>query len=244
MMTVNEVKKLTGLSVRALHYYDKIGLLTPAEITEKGYRLYDGKSLERLQEILLFKELEFSLKDIKNIIESPDFDRKKALSEQIKLFTLKKEHFENLISFAKQIESKGEYAMDFNVFNKEKIENYKAEAKKLWGNTDAYREYEKKTADYSADKQKLLSKEMMDIFKEFGANKEKSPTDIEVIGLVKKLQDFITYNYYTCTNQILSSLGQMYTAGGEMTENIDSAGGNGTANFVSSAINAFLNGSF
>ncbi|MCQ2547527.1 MAG: MerR family transcriptional regulator [Clostridia bacterium] len=236
MMTVKEVSKLTGVSVRTLHYYDEIGLLTPAVTTEAGYRLYDDTKLERLQQILLFKELEFSLKDIKKMIDSPGFDRRKALSEQIELLTLKKEHFENLISHAQQIRSKGEYGMDFKVFDKVKIETYKAEAKRRWGDTEAYREYETKSADYSEEKQQVLARGMMDIFVEFGQKAEKSPADPEVQKIVKKLQDFITANYYTCTKQILSGLGQMYAAGGEMTDNIDTAGGKGTAEFAARAI--------
>ena len=79
MMTVNEVSKLTGVSVRTLQYYDKIGLLSPASYTEAGYRMYDEKALERLQHILLFKELQFPLKEIKGILDSSDFDRNRAL---------------------------------------------------------------------------------------------------------------------------------------------------------------------
>ncbi len=79
MMTVNEVSKLTGVSVRTLQYYDKIGLLHPTGYTQAGYRLYDDTTLEKLQQILLFRELEFPLKDIKKIIESPSFDRSKVL---------------------------------------------------------------------------------------------------------------------------------------------------------------------
>ena len=92
MMTVNEVSKLTGVSIRTLQYYDTIGLLKPIEYTEPGYRLYDDTSLERLQQILLFKELEFPLKEIKKIIDAPNFDRNKALEQQIELLTMKKEH--------------------------------------------------------------------------------------------------------------------------------------------------------
>ena len=239
MMTVNEVSKLTGVSVRTLHYYDEIGLLPPAVTTATGYRLYDDTSLERLQQILLFKELEFSLRDIKKMIDSPGFDREKALSEQIRLLTLKKEHFENLISYAQQIRSKGEYDMDFKVFDNAKIENYKAEAKKRWGSTEAYREYETKSADYSEEKQQALARDMMNIFKEFGNLTDKSPADAGVQELVKKLQDFITANYYTCTKEILSALGQMYDAGGEMTDNINAAGGKGTAEFVARAIEEY-----
>ena len=236
MMTVNEVSKLTGVSVRTLHYYDEIGLLAPVVTTAAGYRLYDDTSLARLQQILLFRELEFSLKDIKKMINSQEFDREKALSDQIRLLTLKKEHFESLISYAQQIKSKGEYDMDFKVFNNEKIENYKAEAKKRWGDTEAYREYELKTATYSEKEQQALTKNMMDIFSEFGQKADKVPADIEVQKLVKKLQDFITANYYTCTKEILSGLGKMYAAGGEMTDNIDAAGGKGTAEFAAKAI--------
>ena len=97
MKTVNEVSRLTGVSVRTLHHYDEIGLLKPSSITEAGYRLYDDTALERLQHILLFRELQFPLKDIKKILDSPDFDRNKALEQQIQLLTMKKEHLENLI---------------------------------------------------------------------------------------------------------------------------------------------------
>ena len=102
MMTVNEVSKLTGVSIRTLQYYDNIGLLKPAEYTESGYRLYDDAALERLQQILLFRELEFPLKDIKDIITRSDFDKNKALEQQIGLLKLRKEHIENLITMCKE----------------------------------------------------------------------------------------------------------------------------------------------
>ena len=101
MMTVHEVSELTGVSVRALHHYDQLGLLKPAEVTEAGYRLYDEGSLTRLQRILLFRELQFPLKDIGAILDSPTFDRNRALDQQIQLLELRKEHLENLIDLAK-----------------------------------------------------------------------------------------------------------------------------------------------
>ena len=85
MMTVHEVSQISGVSIRALHHYDKIGLLPATEVTDAGYRMYDDTALERLQQILFFKELQFSLKDIKAILDSPDFDRNKALEQQIHL---------------------------------------------------------------------------------------------------------------------------------------------------------------
>jgi len=107
MMTVNEVSKLTGVSIRTLQYYDTIGLLKPVEYTGAGYRLYDDTSLERLQQILLFRELEFPLKEIKRIIDAPNFNRNRALEQQIELLTMKKEHLENLINFARGIKGIG-----------------------------------------------------------------------------------------------------------------------------------------
>ena len=89
MRTVHEVSELVGVSIRTLQYYDKIGLFHPSEYTESGYRLYDDTDLERMQQILLFRELEFPLKDIKKIINNPDFDKFKALEQQIELLTLK-----------------------------------------------------------------------------------------------------------------------------------------------------------
>ena len=103
MMTVNEVSKLSGVSIRSLHHYDKIGLLPATEVTAAGYRLYDDKALERLQMILLFKELQFPLKEITTILDNPEFDRSKALEQQIKLLELRKEHLENLIDLARGI---------------------------------------------------------------------------------------------------------------------------------------------
>ena len=141
MMTVNEVSKLTGVSIRALQYYDKIGLLHPAEYTEAGYRLYDDTALERLQQILLFRELEFSLKEIQSILQSPDFDRDRALDQQICLLTLKKEHIENLITFARGLKQVGGMNMDFSAFDTAKMDEYATKAKEKWQHTNAYQEY-------------------------------------------------------------------------------------------------------
>ena len=129
MKTVQEVSNLTGVSVRTLHYYDQIGLLKPTKVTESGYRLYDVEAMERLQHIMLFRELQFPLKDIKNIIQSSDFDRNRALEQQIELLTLKKEHIENLITFARGIHGIGVKNMDFSAFDATKIDEYTEQVK-------------------------------------------------------------------------------------------------------------------
>ena len=239
MMTINEVSKLTGVSIRALQYYDTIGLLKPCKYTEAGYRLYDDTSLVRLQQILLFKELEFPLKEIKRIIDAPDFDRCKALEQQIELLTMKKEHLENLINFARGIKMLGVKQMDFKVFDTGKIDEYAERAKDQWGKTEAYQEYEQKAKNRSDDDQQTIIHNFMQIFTEFGQLMSLEPADEKVQLQVKKLQEYITEHFYNCTKQILSGLGKMYAGGGEFTSNIDKAGGEGTAEFSAKAIEIY-----
>ena len=236
MMTVHEVSKLSGVSIRTLQYYDKIGLLPPTEYTDAGYRLYDDKALETLQQILLFRELEFPLKDIKKIISGPDFDRNKALAQQIELLKLKKEHIENLIDLAVGIKAMGVKELTFDAFDTRKIDEYAAQAKASWGQTPAYKEFEEKSKGRTDKENRDLGEGMMMIFTEFGAILETDPASEEAQALVKKLQDYITEHFYTCTNEILSGLGKMYAGGGDFTTNIDGYGGKGTAEFVHQAI--------
>jgi DNA-binding transcriptional MerR regulator len=239
MMTVNEVSKLTGVSIRTLQYYDKIGLLHPAKYTEAGYRLYNDAALETLQQILLFRELEFPLKDIKEIISRPDFDRSKALEQQIKLLTLKKEHIENLIDLAKGIKLLGVRKLKFEAFDTSKIDEYAAQAKAYWGKTPAYKEFEEKSRGRTKEEDKKIYQGIIDIFGEFGQIRNTEPSSKDAQALVKKLQDYITEHMYTCTKKILSSLGKMYAGGGDFTKNIDSYGGEGTAEFTSQAIEIY-----
>ncbi len=239
MMTVNEVSKRTGVSIRTLQYYDKIGLLRPVGRTEAGYRLYDDAALERLQQILLFRELEFPLKDIQKIVENPAFDRQKALEQQITLLTLKKQHLENLIGLAQKIRSTGGMVMDFTAFDTQKIKKYTEQAKKEWGETPEYKEFEEKTAHKTEKEVKDMSSQLMDIVVAFGGMQSKDPADPEVQAQVKKLQEFITEHYYNCSKVILNQLGQMYGAGGAFTENINAAGGAGAAEFAQKAIEIY-----
>ncbi len=236
MMTVKEVSKLAGVSIRTLQYYDKIGLLKATAYTEAGYRLYDDAALERLQQILLFRVLEFPLKDIQHILSSPNFDRNMALQQQIELLELKKEHIENLITFARGIKLIGGKYMDFSAFDSKKLDDYARQAKESWGQTPAYQEFEEKSKNRTSETESHIAQELMAIFAQMGKIKDTAPDSKEAQDLVKKLQSYITEHYYNCTSQILSGLGQMYAAGGEFTQNIDCVGGNGTAVFARDAI--------
>lgn len=239
MMTVKEVSDLTGVSIRTLHYYDQLGLLPAAGHTDSGYRLYDDAALERLQQILLFRELEFPLKDIQHILTNSAFDRRKALAQQIELLTLKKQHLESLISLAQKTLTTGGTYMDFTAFDTQKIQEYARQAKQQWGATSAYKEFEQKTAHQTAQEAANMGSRLMEILAVFGGMQHKSPAAPAVQTQVKALQAFITEHYYTCTKEIFAQLGQMYGAGGAFTENINAAGGPGTAEFAAKAIEVY-----
>ena len=208
-MQIKEFADFTGVSVRTLHYYDEIGLLMPAFVDKTtGYRFYDEKSFLRMQEILFYRELDFSLKRIEEILSSPNYDKGKALNEQKQLLTLKKERLEQLIS-AIDGAVKGENVMI--AFDNSEFEKYKTEAKEKWGKTDAYKEHEEKTKNYSKQKWNDIAEGMEHIMTEFALcmKKNECPDSTEAQNLVKMLQNYITENYYHCTNEILEGLGQM-----------------------------------
>lgn len=239
---IKEFAKLTDVSVRTLHYYDETGLLKPAYVDEQnGYRYYDEISLEKMQEILFYRELDFSLKDISRILTSPDYNRAEALKAQKELMILKKNRIETLIS-ALDDALKGE-KISMNVFDnsdyEKKRREYAAEAKEKWGSTAAYREFEKKTNDYSSDKWKEVGAGMENIMAAFAKcrNNGCSADSSEAEKLVRKLQNYISETSYTCTDEMLAELGKIYTEDERFRVNIDRHG-NGTAQFVANAIKA------
>ena len=235
-MSVHEVAKLTGITARTLHYYDEIGILKPTRLTEVGYRMYDDTALSRLQSILLFRELEFPLKEIKAILDSPNFDASEAISQQIELLELKCKHIEELITFAREIQNKGITTMNFEVFGKSEIEKYKAEIKAKWGNTKEYQDYRQKDIARNGGSYSKIANELLTIFSELGKLKHLTPNADEVQNGIAAIQKFITDNYYECTNKVLSGLGEMYVGDERFRNNIDNAGGDGTADFVKQAI--------
>ena len=239
MKTVKEVSKLTGVSVRTLHHYDAIGLLRPSCLTQAGYRLYDEAALQRLQSILLLRTLRFSLKEICQILDSPGFDPLDALDQQLAMLELQKQQLEETIAHVRRMKETGVIIMDFKPFDTERLDRYAEEARAKWGKTEAYREFTEKTEGQSEQQMRDAGDGLMGIFAELGALRHTAPESAEAQALIAKLQKFITDHYYTCTAQILKGLGQLYIAGDSMTENIDRAGGAGTAEFVHKAIEVY-----
>ena len=235
MKTVHEVSQISGVSVRTLHHYDAIGLLRPTAVTEAGYRLYDDTALARLQSILLFRELAFPLKEIKRIMDDPQFDQATALEQQIRLLELQQERLSRLIDLARETMKTGVTHMDFTAFDNSKLEQYAAEVKERWGNTAAYQE----SAQRPAAEQKDAAAGLMAQFARMGRLRTGDPAGQEAQDAVRELQQFITKHFYTCTPEILSGLGQMYTADDRFRASSDAAGGEGTADFAGKAITVY-----
>ena len=237
-MQIKEFSRFTGVSVRTLHYYDEIGLLKPARVDKAtGYRYYDEHSLLRMQEILFYRELDFPLKHIEEILTSPNYDKHKALQAQKEMLILKKERLERLI-FAIDGATKGENVM--KAFDNTEFEKYKAEAQEKWGKTEAYKEHAEKTKGYSKDKWNSMAAGMDAIMGQFAASMKQgdAPDSGAAQDLVKALQNHITENYYTCTKEILFGLGQMYVTDERFKANIDKHG-DGTAAFICEAIRTY-----
>ena len=240
MKTVAEVSRLTGVSVRTLHHYDAIGLLKPAKVTEAGYRLYDADALERLYMILVYRELGFSLRQIQEILEESDYDRNRVLEDQILRMQEKITHLENRITLARGMQIMGVKNMDFNGFDPKQIDDYSAQAKALYGKTEAYREYEQKAKGRSKQAEKELGGQVLDFFARLGGMRSLDPAAPECRAWAKELQAYFTEHFYTCTPQIFRCLAQSYAGGGSMQENIDAAGGPGTGEFAQRVIDCYL----
>ena len=121
MKTVKEVSQLTGISVRTLHYYDEIGLFKPTDVTEAGYRLYDDKAIDKLGQILVFRELDLPLADIKLIMDNPDLDHNSVLAKQREMLHLKKQRLERIIANLDGM-LKGDHEMNFTVFDEAELQ--------------------------------------------------------------------------------------------------------------------------
>ena len=207
VMSISQAANLSGVSVRTLQYYDQIGLLKPAAVSESGYRLYTQANLQKLQQILFFRELKFPLKDIIKILNQPDFDYQKALMEQRKLLILQKERLERLIQLTEQgWNEKGELNMNFSAFDKSTIEQYQKEAKERFGKTDAWKESQEKTKGRSKEEWNLVLGEMQELLKRISALVGTDPAGEEAQQLVEEWRQHITKNYYTCTPEILQGL--------------------------------------
>ncbi len=246
MYKVKEVQSITGVTIRMLHHYDKINLLNPSSKSDAGYRLYNDNDLEKLQQIMFFRELDFSLEEIKEILSSPKFNKNVALENHRKILTERKTRLENLIKIIDNTLEKGVDNMSnnekFKAFDTTEIEHYKNKYKKeveaKYSHTDAYKEYKKKASKYEKnDWQNVMEKGDI-IFKNLANLMDKSPSDIEVQTEIENWRNHITNSFYNCTIEIFQSLGEMYVNDTRFTENIDKHK-SGLSNFINEAIKIY-----
>lgn len=236
-LTVGEIARLAGVSVRTLHYYDEIGLLHPAEISSSGYRRYGDAEISKLQQIVYLKKMGLSLSDVKRALDSSDYDKLDILKKHRELLVFQAKRLADMIELVDQL-IKGEITMEKHRFDttKEQLlqQQYAQEAKARWGNTDAFQEYcaREHTTEYAA-----LSTEMEKIFFAFSALRETDPAAPEAANLVKKWQNYITEHFYTCTDQTLLSLADLYEFDQRFQATIDKVG-EGTSVFMAKAIRA------
>ena len=227
-LSIGQAAQMLGVSVRTLRHYDEIGLVKPTQVGENGYRYYDREAMALLQQVLFYRELGLALKDIQPLLQAPETERRRALEAHRHLLELKKQQLEGLLQLVDD-------TLGGNHMTKPKITQadveaaktqYAAEAKERWGHTDAWKQSQGKTPDAG---------QMDAIFAGFAALRHKDPAAPEVQAQVQRWQQFITDTMYTCTDEILAGLGQMYVCDERFTANLDKFG-EGTAKLMSDAI--------
>jgi DNA-binding transcriptional MerR regulator len=228
-LTVSQVARLAGISVRALHHYDEIGLLQPSGRSEAGYRLYEQPDLQRLQQVLFFKELGFALEEITRIVRDPAFDLRAALLMQRQLLTDRATRVHALIGAvdaALESLEKGTVMSKeemFEVFGDFDPAKYEDEARERWGTTDAYKESARRTARYTKKDWEQIKAEGDAIQRELAAQLEagRAPTDPAVMELAERHRGYITRWFYPCSHEMHRGLGELYVNDPRFTANID-----------------------
>lgn len=243
-LSVGQITKLLGISAKALHYYDEIGLVKPTETSETGYRYYDSDALSKLQQVMFYRELEFSLKEISQFFDNPNYNKHQTLKSHRELLILKRQHIDDLISIIDNTIGGNQ-----NMTNKigtsasdiiEAKKKYADEVRECWGKTKEYEENARKQENYSKNDILFITAEADKILYEFSSNLDKCPDDLKIQSLVSKWQKYISKYHYECSLQMLSFLGNMYVNDERFRKNIDRFG-DGTAQLMSEAIKVYCN---
>lgn len=248
MYKIKQFADLVGVSVRMLRHYDKIGLLVPQNVNKfNNYRYYGEKNLTSIQQILFFKELDFSLQEIKAIINDSSFDPLDALSMQRNLLSLKKQRLENMVEFIDDliINNTGEFnmakikqAMNNDNFNQQKLA-YAKEAKDKWGDSDSYKQSQSRMAKYSKQDIENLNQQQAKLYQELAGLMPLGVEDSQVQKKIHQARMFISDNWYDCSTKQFAALGDMYVADERFKANIDQHGA-GLATFLNNAIQLYV----
>lgn len=227
--TVSEVAEVAGVSVRALHHYDEIGLLHPSGRSEAGYRLYSDRDLERLQQVLFFRELGFPLEEIARILSDPSFDRREALRMQRELLSKKKARMDAMIGAvdaALEAMERGRTMTKeemLKVFDGFDPTQYEDEVRERWGETDAYKESARRTKGYTKKDWEAIKREGEAIGLKLAALMDagKRPDTPEAMAAVEEHRLHVSKWFYPCSKEMHRGLGEMYVTDPRFTANID-----------------------
>ena len=224
--TVSQVAKLARLSVRALHHYDEIGLLVPSARTEAGYRLYGKADLERLQQIMFFRELAFPLEEIRRLLDDPAFDRRAALLMQRSMLQERAAQARALIAAvdrALEAMEGGAPLKDEEMFEAFDPAQYEDEVRERWGDTEAYRESARRTKRYTQDDWRQIRAEGEGITRGLAAQLEAgaAPDSQAAMDLAEQHRLHIDQRFYPCSHAMHRGLGEMYVEDARFRENYE-----------------------
>ena len=242
-LTVGEIALLTGVTVRTLHHYDEIGLVRPDRHSDNGYRLYGSREIERLQEVLLFRELGLGLEEIRQIVSDSGYQRLTALERHRRMIESKANHLLGMIDAIDATiaaERNGTTMTNkdmLGVFGDFNPDDFEDEAKEAWGDTDAYRESAQRTARYTKQDWEQMKREDAEINSALAALMESGTLadSPEAMDLAERHRSHLSKWFYECTPEIHAGLGQVYIADSRFTENIDRTTP-GLAAYLSAAI--------
>jgi DNA-binding transcriptional MerR regulator len=245
--TVGDVAKLAHVSVRTLHHYDEVGMLEPSERSEAGYRLYTLEDLERLQQVLFYKELGFSLEEIRDIMTDPGFDRREALAAQRDMIATQALRLEAMLGLIDRTLAglQGGLGMTkeemFEVFGEFDPTEHEDEVKERWGDTDAYKESARRSARYTKDDWARFKAESEDINATIVALMDEgvAPDDPRAMDTVDRARLQIDTWFYPCSREMHAALGEMYIADPRFTATYERIR-SGMARYVRDAIVANL----
>jgi DNA-binding transcriptional MerR regulator len=242
-MTVGQVARIAGVTVRTLHHYDAIGLVVPTTRTDAGYRLYGSAQVERLQEVLFFRELGLGLDQIREMVGRPGYERAAALSRQRAMLEAKAERVLQMIDAVDTAIGASERGVTMSaedmleVFGDFDPTEYEDEARERWGATAAHRESQRRVASYTKGDWGTIAAEAAEINDAFlGLMAAGTPAEsADAIAVAERHRAHISRWFYECSPEVHRGLGEMYVADPRFTENIDKAG-EGLAGYMSQAI--------
>lgn len=210
--TVKAVAEFAGVSVRTLHHYDAIGLVRPVARSDAGYRLYSRQDLERLQQVLFFRELGFGLGEIRAVLDSPEFDRLRALHEHRRLLHHRKHRLERLIAVVDRTIASMEEGTTLDektMFDGFDPSQYEEEARRRWGHTRAYQESRARMKSYGPAELEAIGREQSAVLQEIAALADRSPDDAQVLAAVGRMHRLINERFYTCSLEMFRGLGNL-----------------------------------